>query len=172
MNPSIRIDTYETRLTSSNALDLFRDYEIIVGKWLAAMLLYVSMLALALISILTLFAYGKPDWRPLSVGFLGLILQGGCLLAVCEFVSACTKNQIVAGVAGFGISLLLWVMDWVSSFDSSPLYRVISYLSVTSHYESFSKGVLDSKDAIYYLSMIALGLFLTSRAMESIRWRA
>jgi ABC-2 type transport system permease protein len=149
-----------------------RDSEIILGKWLAAMLLYVSMLALPLISLITLWAYGKPDWRPLAVGYLGLILQGGCILAICTFVSTCTKNQIVAGVAGFGISLLLWVMDWVSSFDTSPLYRVISYLSVTSHYESFSKGVLDSKDAIYYISMIVLGLFLTGRSMESMRWRA
>jgi ABC-2 type transport system permease protein len=149
-----------------------RDWEIIVGKWLAALVLYLAMLALPLLSLLTLFAYGKPDWRPLAVGYLGLILQGGCLLALGTFVSTCTKNQIVAGVAGFGICLLLWVMDWVSSFDSSPVYRVISYLSVTSHYESFSKGVLDSKDAVYYISMIVLGLFLTGRSMESIRWRA
>jgi ABC-2 type transport system permease protein len=162
-----RTGTIELLMTSP-----ISNLEIILGKWLAALVLYLSMLALPLISLLTLFAYGKPDWRPLAVGYLGLILQGGCLLAIGTFVSTCTKNQIVAGVAGFGLCLLLWVMDWVSSFDSSPLYKVISYLSVTSHYESFSKGVLDSKDAIYYLSMIVLGLFLTARSMESMRWRA
>jgi len=162
-----RTGTIELLVTSP-----IRDIEIVIGKWLAAMALYAAMLALPLISLLMLFAYGKPDWRPLAAGYLGLLLQGGCLLAICTFVSTCTRNQIVAGVAGFGLSLLLWVMDWVSSFDSSPLYRVISYLSVTSHYESFSKGVLDSKDAIYYLSMIVFGLFLTSRSLESIRWRA
>jgi ABC-2 type transport system permease protein len=162
-----RTGTIELLMTSP-----ISNMEIIMGKWLAALILYLCMLALPLISLLTLFAYGKPDWRPLAIGYLGLILQGGCLLAIGTFVSTCTKNQIVAGVAGFGICLLLWVMDWVSSFDSSPIYKVISYLSVTSHYESFSKGVLDSKDAIYYLSMIVLGLFLTGRSMESMRWRA
>jgi len=162
-----RTGTIELLMTSP-----ITNIEIIVGKWLAALVLYLAMLALPLLSLLSLFAYGKPDWRPLAVGYLGLILQGGCLLAIGTFVSTCTKNQIVAGVAGFGICLLLWVLDWVSSFDSSPIYRVISYVSVTSHYESFSKGVLDSKDAIYYLSMIVLGLFLTGRSMESMRWRA
>src|ERR1700683_33892 len=162
-----RTGTIELLMTSP-----ISNLEILMGKWLAALVLFLAMLALPLISLLTLFAYGKPDWRPLAIGYLGLILQGGCLLAIGTFVSTCTKNQIVAGVAGFGICLLLWVMDWVSSFDSAPIYKVISYLSVTSHYESFSKGVLDSKDAIYYLSMIVLGLFLTARSMESMRWRA
>jgi ABC-2 type transport system permease protein len=162
-----RTGTIELLMTSP-----ISNLEVILGKWLAALVLYLSMLALPLLSLLTLFAYGKPDWRPLAIGYLGLILQGGCLLALGTFVSTLTKNQIVAGVAGFGICLLLWVMDWVSSFDSSPLYKVISYLSVTSHYESFSKGVLDSKDAIYYVSMMVLGLFLTARSMESMRWRA
>ena len=95
------------------------------------MVLYLSMLALPLISLLTLFAYGKPDWRPLAIGYLGLILQGGCLLALGTFVSTLTKNQIVAGVAGFGICLLLWVMDWVSSFRSLP-YRSIGAGSAIS----------------------------------------
>jgi ABC-2 type transport system permease protein len=70
------------------------------------------------------------------------------------------------------VCLLLWVLDWVSQFDSSRLFMVISYLSVTSHFDSFARGVLDSKDAVYYVSMIIFGLFLTSRSMESIRWRA
>jgi ABC-2 type transport system permease protein len=108
----------------------------------------------------------------MAVGYLGLILQGGCLLAIGTFISGTTRNQIVAGVATFGVCLLLWVLDWVSQFESSKLFSVISYLSVTSHFESFMRGVLDSKDIVYYLSMIVFGLFMTARAMESIRWRA
>ena len=106
------------------------------------------------------------------VGYLGLLLLGGSLLAIGTFISTCTKNQIVAGVAAFGVCLMLWVLDWVSSFQDSVVGKVVSYLSVTQHFDSFSKGVLDSQDVIYYLSVIFIGLFLTARSLESLRWRA
>jgi ABC-2 type transport system permease protein len=149
-----------------------RDWEIILGKWLAALVLYAGLLALSLVNMLTLFAYGNPDWRPMAVGYLGLLLQGGCLLAIGTFVSTCTKNQIVAGVAGFAVCLLLWVLDWVSAFEQSTLNQVLSYLSVVSHFEPFGRGVIDSKHVVYYVTMIVFGLFLTARSMESMRWRA
>ncbi|MEO7143990.1 MAG: ABC transporter permease subunit [Bryobacteraceae bacterium] len=149
-----------------------RDIEIIMGKWMAALILYISILGLSALNILMLFAYGKPDWRPILVGYLGLILQGGCLLALGTFISTTTKNQIVAGVGTFAICLLLWVLDWVTSFNNAVWAKVVAYFSVLTHFEPFSKGVLDSKDIVFYLSMIFLGLFLTARSMESLRWRA
>jgi ABC-2 type transport system permease protein len=162
-----RTGTIELLVTSP-----IRDLEIIMGKWLAAMTLYAVMLGVSLLSMATLFVYGKPDWRPMAVGYLGLLLQGGCLLAIGTFISTCTKNQIVAGVAGFSVCLLLWVLDWMSSFQDSVSAKAISYLSVLQHFDSFSKGVLDSKDIIYYISAIFIGLFLTARSLESLRWRA
>jgi ABC-2 type transport system permease protein len=162
-----RTGTIELLVTSP-----IRDLEIIMGKWLAAMALYAVMLGVSLVSMATLFLYGRPDWRPMAVGYLGLLLQGGCLLAIGTFISTCTKNQIVAGVAGFSVCLLLWVLDWMSSFQDSVSAKAISYLSVLQHFDSFSKGVLDSKDIIYYLSAIFVGLFLTARSLESLRWRA
>jgi len=161
-----RTGTYELLATSP-----VRDWEIIMGKWIAAMILYAAILGISLISVLTLFAYGKPDWRPIMVGYLGMLLQGGCMLAIGTFISTCTKNQIVAGVAGFSVLLLLWVLEWVSSLDT-PLAKGAAYLSVMQHFESFSKGVLDLKDVVYYLSVIFLGLFLTARSLESLKWRA
>jgi ABC-2 type transport system permease protein len=162
-----RTGTIELLVTSP-----LTDLEIILGKWIAAMVLYTAMLGLSALSIVILFAYGKPDWRPILVGYLGLLLQGGCLLAIGTFISTCTRNQIVAGVASFAICLLLWVLDWVSSFGSTVTDRVLAYLSVLGHFDSFSKGVLDTKDIVYYLSVIFVGLFLTARSMESLRWRA
>lgn len=162
-----RSGTIELLMTSP-----IRDMEIILGKWLGALVLYCAMLGLTLICFLTLFAYGKPDWRSMMVGFLGLVLQGGCLLAIGTFISTCTKNQIVAGIATFGVLLLLWVLSYWSDFDSSITSKVLNYISVLSHNDTFSKGVLDLKDIVYYLSMTVLGLFLTSRSLESIRWRA
>jgi ABC-2 type transport system permease protein len=162
-----RTGTFELLATSP-----VRDLEIILGKWLAALILYVVMLAISMISMATLFAYGKPDWKPMLVGYLGLLLQAGCLLSIGTFISSCTRSQIVAGVAGFGVCLLLWVMDWLSSFQDSVTSKVLAYLSVLQHFDSFSKGVVDSKDVVYFASVIFVGLFLTARSLESLRWRA
>lgn len=159
--------TLELLLTSP-----LRDYEIIIGKWLAALLMYCSMLAVASLDILYLFRYGNPDWKPLAIGYLGLILQAGGLLALGTFISTLTKNQIIAAAVTFAVCLLLWVLDWSSGFETSTWATVLAYLSMTRHYESFSKGLLDSKDAIFYVSVIIFGLFLTQRSMESLRWRA
>jgi ABC-2 type transport system permease protein len=148
------------------------DAQIIVGKWLAALVLYGCILGISALNVLVLFAYGKPDWKPILVGYLGLLLQGGCLLAVGTFISTTTRNQIIAGTATFAICLLLWVLDWVSSYETSTWAKVVGYLSVVTHFEPFAKGVIDSKDVIFYASMIFFGLFLTARSMESLRWRA
>ncbi len=162
-----RTGTLELLVTSP-----LNDYEIILGKWLAAVILYACMLGISLLNVLTLYMYGKPAWKPMLIGYLGLLLQGGCMLALGEFISSCTRNQIVAVVATFAILLLLWVISWASQLDASPTMRAVGYLSILDHLDSFSKGVLDSKDAFYFISMIFLGLFLTGRSMESIRWRA
>jgi len=149
-----------------------KDIAIIMGKFLAALTLYAAMLGLSLVSMATLFLYGKPDLRPMVAGYLGLLLLGGSLLAIGTFISTCTKNQIVAGVAGFSVCLMLWVLDWLSSFQDSVGGKVMSYISVLQHFDSFSKGVIDSRDVVYYLSAIFIGLFLTARSLESLRWRS
>jgi ABC-2 type transport system permease protein len=162
-----RSGTIELLMTSP-----VRDIEIILGKWFAAMALYASILGISALNLVFLFIHGKPDWRPILVGYLGLLLQGGALLAVGAFISTLTRNQIIAGGATFAVCLLLWILDWVSSYEMAAWAKVVSYLSVVTHFESFSKGVLDTKDVVFYVSAIFLGLFLTARSMESLRWRA
>jgi ABC-2 type transport system permease protein len=162
-----RTGTIELLLTSP-----ISDMSIILGKWLGAVALYATMLLISALSMSLLFVYGKPDWHPILVGYLGLLLQGSALLALTTFISNCTKNQIVAGVAGFAVCLMLWILDWLSSFGTSVVERVLSYLSVLQHFDSFAKGVLDTKDIVYYVSVIFVGLFLTARSMEALRWRA
>jgi len=149
-----------------------RDFEVIFGKWLAAMLLYGAMLLLTALNFIWLFRYGNPDWKPLVIAYVGLLLQAGVLLAVGEFISTLTRNQIVAGAITFGVCLLLWVLEWVSDYGASPVSRVVAYLSVLTHFESFAKGLLSLKDAVFYISAIIFGLFLTSRSLESLRWRS
>ncbi len=162
-----RTGTIELLMTSP-----VRDYEMIVAKWLSALTLYASILAISAVNLTYLFAYGKPDWKPILVGYLGLLLQGGCLLAVGTFISTLTRNQIIAVGGTFAVCLLLWVFDWVTAYDTSGWAKVLSYISVVTHFETFAKGVLDTKDIVFYVSMIFFGLFLTARSMESLRWRA
>jgi ABC-2 type transport system permease protein len=148
-----------------------RDFQIIFGKWLAALALYACLLVFTAINFAFLFHYGNPDWQPLAVGYLGLLLQAGALLALGTFISTLTRNQIIAGATTFGICLLLWVLEW-PSFDASTWANVLSYLSIVTHFGSFGKGVVELKDSIYYLSVIFVGLFLTARSLESMRWRS
>jgi len=131
--------------------------EGILGKWFAAVILYAALLAFTAINFAFLFRYGNPDWKPLAIG---------------TFISTLTKNQIIAGAATFGVLLLLWVLEWVAGYETATWAKVLAYLSVITHFDSFSKGVLDTKDAIFYVSVIFLGLFFTSRSMESLRWRS
>jgi len=149
-----------------------RDLEIIVGKWLAAVTLYACLLLFTALNFALLFKYGNPDWKPLAVGYLGLLLQAGALLAIGTFISTLTKNQIVAGVATFGVCLLLWVLEWVSAYETATWARVLAYMSVITHFESFGRGVIDAKDAVFYLTVTFAGLFFTARSMESLRWRS
>ena len=149
-----------------------RDFEVILGKWLASVFLYAGMLLLTALNFAWLFRYGNPDWKPLAAAYLGLLLQAGALLAIGTFISTLTRNQIIAGAATFAVCLLLWVLEWVSGYETATYARVLAYLSVLNHFESFAKGLLSIKDAVYYISAIFLGLFLTARSLESLRWRS
>jgi len=162
-----RSGTIELLMTSP-----VRDLEIILGKWFAAVTFYACILAFSALNLAFLFLYGQPDWKPILVAYLGLLLQGGCLLAVGTFISSLTRNQIIAVGGTFAVCLLLWVFEWVGSYETSTWARVVSYLSVLTHFEPFAKGVLDTKHVVFYLSAIFLGLFLTARSMEALRWRA
>jgi ABC-2 type transport system permease protein len=149
-----------------------QDAEVILGKWLAAVALYAGMLLLTGLNLAFIFKYGNPDWKPMAVGYLGMLLQAAAMLAIGTFISTLTKNQIIAGAATFGVCLLIFVLGWASGYETATWAQVLSYMSVTTHMESFAKGVLDSKDAVYYVTVIFVGLFLTARSLESLRWRS
>ena len=161
-----RSGTIELLLTSP-----ITDFEIVLGKFLGALVLYAALLAVTFFHVGLLFVYGDPEWKPVVSGYVGLLLQGGVFIAIGLFFSSTTKNQMAAGVATFVTLLAFWVISWFAD-GAGPLLRdVVSYLSITEHFEDFSKGVIDTKHIVYYLSMITFGLFLTLRSMDTERWR-
>lgn len=161
-----RSGTIELLLTSP-----LTDFQIIMGKFLGAMALYAAMLAITLIHIGALFAFGSPEWQPIATAYGGLLLLGGCFISVGLLISSLTKNQVVAGMVTFSVFLLLWVVNWMASFTGPTSQEVLNYLSITGHFEDFTMGVLDTKHLVYYLSFIAFGLFLTARSVDTERWK-
>lgn len=161
-----RSGTMELLLTSP-----VTDFQIIMGKFVGALALYAAMLAVTALYVALLFWFGNPEWRPILSGYLGLLLLGGCFISVGLLVSSTTRNQIVAGMATFGVFLMLWVIGWVGDFAGPTTKTIVSYLSITEHFDDFSKGIIDTKHLVYYLSFITFGLFLTAKAVDSERWR-
>ncbi|HVG71885.1 MAG TPA: ABC transporter permease [Vicinamibacterales bacterium] len=147
------------------------DFQIIMGKFLGAMALYAAMLAVTLVHVGVLFAFGKPEWIPIATGYLGLLLMGGCFISVGLLISSFTRNQIVAVMATFAVFLLLWVINWAGPLTGPRTSAVLDYLSITSHLDDFTRGVVDTKHVVYYVSFIAFGLFLTARSVDTERWR-
>jgi ABC-2 type transport system permease protein len=161
-----RSGTIELLLTSP-----ITDIEIILGKFLGAMLLYAAMLAITVIHMGILFIYGNPEWKPILTGYLGLLLMGGCFLSLGLFISSLTKNQIVAAMATFAVFLMLWVINWIGQFVGPTTQAVLAHLSLTEHFDDFARGIIDTKHVVYYLSFMAFGLFLTAKSVDSERWR-
>ena len=143
-----------------------RRLEVVLGKFLAAFGLLLLLLVITGLYVGLVAHYSRLGLKPVSAGFLGLGMLGAAFLALGLFISSLTRNQIVAAVGTFSLFLLLWVADWVTSYGSGHIAALFSYLSITSHFRNFAQGVLDTKDIVYYLSLIVGGLFLTARRME------
>ena len=147
------------------------DLQIILGKFFGALGLYVVMLLVTMVYVGVLFFFGKPEVKPILSAYLGLLLLGGAFISFGLFISSLTKNQIVAAVGTFTLVLMLWVIDWVGDQAGSTTREIVSYLSITKHFEDFAKGIIDTKHLVYYLSFITLGLFLTAKSVDTERWR-
>jgi ABC-2 type transport system permease protein len=161
-----RSGTIELLLTSP-----VTDVEIILGKFLGALGLYCAILLMTLLYIGILFVYGQPEWRPIVAAYLGLLLMGGAFVSIGLLISSTTNNQIVAGIVSFVVFLLLWIVGWFAESAGPTGAAITSYLSITEHFDDFSKGIIDTKHVIYYLSLITFGLFLTAKSVDTERWR-
>jgi ABC-2 type transport system permease protein len=158
--------TYELLLTSP-----LRVSEIVLGKFLGSLVFVLIMVALTGIYPLILFAYGNPEIGVVLGGYLGLTLLATSFVAVGVLTSALTENQIIAAVSCLVSLLLFYIIAWPAENAGETIGAFLRYISLTEHFAQMVKGVIDSKDIVYFASVVVLALFLTHRSVESIRWR-
>lgn len=161
-----RQGTLELLLTSP-----VRDWEVVLGKYLAGLGLFFVMVLLTGYFPILLARVGDPDIGVILSGYLGYILLGASLLSVGLFASSLTQNQIVAAMLGIGMTLILWMVGALNELVGETLGEVVSYLPIFDHYMDFVRGIIDTKDIVYYLSVTILFLFLSVRVVESRRWK-
>jgi ABC-2 type transport system permease protein len=140
--------------------------EVVLGKFLASVAFVTAMLLPTLAYPVTITFLGDLDWGPVVGGYVGAVLLGASFSAVGLFASSLTRNQIVAFIVGVAICFALVLIDKILFFLPSPLVGVLEYLGADYHFENISKGILDSRDIIYFLSLIFISLYATHLAME------
>ncbi len=148
-----------------------RDGEVVIGKYLAGLGFLGVMLGLTLVYPAILFAFGSPDRGATVGGYLAMVLFGAAAMAIGLFTSSITQNQIVAAVISFAALLVLWVIDGMSSIFGGRTGAVLSYLGLYTHFNDMTRGVIDTRDVVYFLSLVVGALFLTARSLEAHRWR-
>lgn len=162
-----RIGTYELLLTAP-----VRTGEVVAGKFIAAMVMILVMVLLTAIFPLILVLFGNPEVGIIASGYLGLAFLGVAFASVGLFTSSLTQNQIVAAISCLGALLLLFVISWPAEIGgSTAVSALLSYLALPGHFTNMVNGLIDTKDIVYFLSLMAVALFLTQRAVESARWR-
>ncbi|HEY2485261.1 MAG TPA: ABC transporter permease subunit [Candidatus Binataceae bacterium] len=162
-----RTGTYEFLLTAP-----VRTGEIVAGKFIAAAAFMLIMIGLAGIFPIILVIFGNPEVGVMIAGFLGLALLSLCFVAIGLFTSSITQNQIIAAITCFGALLILFVISWPAQTGSSGwVSDLLRYLSITDHFSQMVSGIIDTRDLVYFLSLILVALFLTQRSVESARWR-
>jgi ABC-2 type transport system permease protein len=147
------------------------NWQITLGKFSSAVLFFLAMLLVTGVFIGLLFLFGNPEVLPILSGYLGLLLVGGSFVAVGLLCSAFTENQIIAFVAALAINLVFLSLGWLSSFVGPTLASFFSALSPIERFDDFSKGVIDTKHVVFYLSFMFGWIFLTYVTVESARWR-
>lgn len=145
--------------------------QVLLGKFFACLTLYTVIVAMTLVYCIILEIYGSPDWGPITSAYIGYILLGATFIGVGILASALTENQIVAVLVSFGILLVLWLIDWSASFAGPTAAKILQYLSIVGHLQDFQRGVIDTKDVVFYLTFTFFCLFLTTRVLESRKWR-
>lgn len=164
---SMRLVSEELR---SGTLELLttmpvRDVEVVVGKFLAGLTVIAAGLGMTLFWAVSVELVGNLDWGPVIGGYVGLLLCAAALVAIGLMTSAWSRNQIVAFILALVICLALWLLDKITFFVPGALAGLLEYLSIDYHFQNIARGVIDSRDVLYYLSVTALALYGAMRSL-------
>ncbi len=148
-----------------------RDGAVLLGKYFAALVLYLFMLALTLVYPGIVMYFARLEWGPLLTAYVGLLLMGATFIAVGTCISSFFENQIMAGTVTFVVLLMFWVIGWSGDAAGGIWKTILSELSIIEHFDTFAKGIFDTKDVIYYLNFTILALFIGLKSLEARRWK-
>jgi ABC-2 type transport system permease protein len=146
------------------------DYEIVFGKFLAAWALVGVALLLTLVYYLTITSIGKIDNGPVVGGYFGLMLTAGVYVAIGLFASSLTENQVIAFIIGFVFVFVLFMLDKILIYVPESLASIVEFLGIDYHFANIARGVIDTRDAMYFLSLIGFMLYLTVLSLGRRRW--
>jgi ABC-2 type transport system permease protein len=146
--------------------------QVIAGKYLAALTFFAALWVPTLVYAGIVDHYSEVDWGPVAAGYLGILLVGALFLAIGVFASATTSSQLVAAMVTAALLFLLFLLGWFSDiFTGETSRQVFSYLSLGEHLDELSRGIVDTRRLVFYVSATLFFLFLASRALEDKKWR-
>jgi len=158
--------TYELLLTSP-----VRVGEIVLGKFLGGCVLVLLMIGLSGFFGVLLMSYGNPELPMMVAGYLGLLCMALAFLAIGTLVSSFTDNVVVAYTGALFALLVLYTIGWLGETVQGIAGGLVRYASITDHFGEMTKGIIDTKDLVYFATILIVGLFLTHRSVQSVRWR-
>lgn len=157
----LNVGSYEILLTMPVTF-----LDVVVGKFLSAVAFIAVMIAPTLSYPITVSFLGELDWGPVAGGYLGAVLLGASFSAIGLFASSLTRNQIIAFIISMAICFSLVLVDKMLFFLPQTLLGILSYLGADTHFQNISKGVIDSRDALYFLSVCFVGLYGAHLVMQ------
>ncbi len=161
VSEELNIGSYEILLTMPVTIT-----DVVIGKFLAAVFFVVAMLIPTVAYPVTVTALGQLDWGPVLGGYIGAVLLGAAFSAIGLFTSAMTRNQIIAFIVGMSICFILTLLDKMLFFLPRSMLGVLSYLGADFHFQNISKGIIDSRDIVYFLSICFIGLYSAYLALR------
>ena len=167
LSEEFRGGTIETLMTAPVS-----DVDVILGKFLGTMIFYLVMLAATLLHVVLVAAYGPLDVGLVLCTYFGLILVGALFISVGLFFSACTRNQVVAGLCTLVLLVVITLLANYLARDQEGVVRILlQHLSVLAHFQDFARGLVDTNHLIFFVTTTACFLFLAVKVLESRRWR-
>ena len=144
----------------------------VIGKFLSALLVFAIGISVTLVYAIVLATAGTPEWLMILGNYLGLLLFGGMIIAAGLLFSCLTESQLVAALCTFTFSLLLNLIDSLTSLlpSSKVVEAVVGFLSVSTRYQDFVQGTIQYDNILFFLSMQVLFLFLAVRVLDRRRW--